>query len=271
MNDNLHPLVGDTIAALRGPRPGRVIHGLLLPLKAAKFLLGRPELLPLVILPALINLVLFGLTALLLIWNLGGLVDWLWSKPDIGAWYDWLWLGLWYVAYVLGLLLAIVVSYAVVLVVGGVVASPFNDALSARTERLLTGAPPPDGHDESLAAGVLRSAASSGFIGLAYLVVMVPILLLNLVPVAGSVAATIIGGAVSAFFLSLEYGDPTFERHAYRLRDKTDTIREHFALCGGFGLGTSLMLWVPLLNFVCMPVAVVGGTAMVLAVRHAEP
>ncbi|MGM0556952.1 MAG: EI24 domain-containing protein [Myxococcota bacterium] len=265
-----HPLLGEVESALGAERLTQFKAGFFLPFKSARFLVRNTELIPFVIIPALINIVLFGIAAYFFVGNIGEVVDWLWTKPITDGFLSYLLLALWYVVYVVAILVALLLSYAVVLVTGGLVASPFNDFLSERTERILTGAgefPEPEG---GVAAQILRSVVSSGAIALTYVLIMVPILLLNLIPGVGNAAATILGGAVSAFFLALEFTDPVLERYHFRVRDKFGMIRSHLPLTGSFGFGTSLLLWVPLLNFLCMPIAVIGGTSLAVALKDEE-
>lgn len=261
------PLLEDLESAIGAERFTQFKAGFFLPFRSARFLVRHTELIPFVIMPALINIVLFGLAAFFFVGNIGDVVDWLWTKPIIDGFLSYVLLGLWYVVYVLAILVALLLSYAVVLVTGGLVASPFNDILSERTERILTGVDEFPEPQESLLAQIARSALSSGSIALAYAFIMVPILLLNLIPGIGNAAATILGGIVSAFFLALEYTDPVLERYRFRVRDKFGMIRARLPLTGSFGLGTSLMLWIPLLNFLCMPIAVIGGTSLGIALK----
>lgn len=263
----MHSLLQDLMKAHQGPKSKQITSGLKLPFRAAKFLKNNRELVPLVIVPAVINFILFSVSAFLLLTNASDLLDWLWARPIVDGVLDYLWLALWYVAYALALVLAVATSYVVVLVVGGIVASPFHDILSERTEKLLRGVDALPESDTAMVSDIIRSIFSSAFVGLTYIAVMIPILLLNLIPVAGSAAASVLGACVSAFFVSLEYSDPALERHDVRIKDKFGLIRENFALAGSFGLGTSMLLWVPFLNFLCMPIAVIGGTALALVLE----
>ncbi len=264
----MHDLLEELRAARRGSTIRQVTRGVTLPFRAAKFLGANKKLIPFVIMPALINVVLFGLSAYLLLSNAGDIADWIWEKPVVDGLLSYLLIVLWYVVYVVCLVVAVVLSYVVVLLVGGIVASPFHDFLSEHTERILRGideVPSPDG---SLVWDLIRSIGSSAFIAFLYASIMVPILLLNLIPGVGNVASTILSACVSAFFVALEYTDPTLQRHEVRLRDKLRLIWDNLPLTGSFGLGTSLLLWVPLMNFVCMPIAVIGGTALGIALEE---
>lgn len=265
-----HSFLEEVEAGLSTDRFTQIKTGFFLPFRSARFLFRNTELLPFVIMPALINMILFGIAAFFLVGNIGDVVDWLWTKPIGEGFFEYLLLALWYVVYVVAIAVALLVSYAVVLVAGGLVASPFNDILSERTERILTGVDEMPEPEEGVVGQILRSVVSSGSIALTYVVIMVPILLLNLIPGLGNAAATILGGGVSAFFLALEYTDPVLERYRFRVRDKFGMIRAKLPLTGSFGLGTSLLLWIPLLNFLCMPIAVIGGTSLAIALKDEE-
>ncbi len=265
--------MNDLLAELKSAHAGSTLQqvrsGLFLPFRAVKFLMENKKLIPFVVVPAIINVILFVVSVYLLVGHAGQLVDWLWEKPVGSGPLGELLLVLWYFVYVLALFVAIVLSYVVVLVAGGIVASPFNDVLSEHTERILRGVEQLADADESVVAALLRSVVSSAFIGLLYLVIMIPILLLNLIPGAGNAVSTVLSTCVSAYFVGLEYTDPTLERHRVPVRDKLRLIWQNLPLAGSFGLGTSLLLWVPLMNFVCMPIAVVGGTALGLVLEDA--
>lgn len=264
----MHELLADLKKARRGSTVRQVTRGLTLPFRAASFLKENTKLIPFVVVPALINVVLFALSAYLLLSNAGDIVDWLWEKPVVDGLLSYLLIVLWYFVYALCVLAAVILSYVVVLVVGGIVASPFHDFLSEHTERILRGVEELPSPDDSIVGDLLRSIGSSAFIALMYAMIMLPILLLNFIPGIGNVTSTVLSACVSAFFVALEYTDPTLQRHEVKLRDKLGLIWDNLPLAGSFGLGTSLLLWVPLMNFVCMPIAVIGGTALGIALEE---
>ncbi|MEM1349459.1 MAG: EI24 domain-containing protein, partial [Myxococcota bacterium] len=76
------------------------------------------------------------------------------------------------------------------------------------------------------------------------------------------VAYMVLGAACSAFLLTAEYTDTLLVRKGFTLRTKLAELRKRRRITLGFGLGVHLMLAIPLLNFLCVPIAVVAGTAM---------
>lgn len=265
-----HPLVEQVRAAQGGSPIRRFVRAFLLPVRAMAFLARQRSLWPLVVVPACINVVLFAGGVVLLVSQAD---DWLgawWAQPEAAAWINWVLVGLWYLAWLVAIVLGVILTYVLVLLVGGIVASPFNDALSERTEQVLTGRAEVPQPGDTFIGGVLSSMRSTAAITALYALLMIPVLLLNFVPALGSMAAVVLGGLLGAFFITFEYADTVLARYGLRLRAKLRLLRTNLALALGFGLGTSLLLWVPLLNMLCIPLAVVGGTALALALINTQ-
>lgn len=242
-------------------QPGGFFQAFLLPLRAVAFILRRRALWPYVAVPALINGVLFVLGAALVFAFADDLLAALgWARPAAEGALGLLLAVLWAGALVLLVGVGLAATYVLVLLLGSVVASPFNDALSEQVELALTGGlvRPAGGFWQE----AWRSLRSSVLVLLFYAACMIPVLLLGAVPVAGGVVAAAAGALVSAFFLTLEYTDAVLVRRGFTLGARLRLLRRVPARTFGFGLGTALLLWVPLLNFFCIPVAVVAGTAL---------
>jgi CysZ protein len=68
-------------------------------------------------------------------------------------------------------------------------------------------------------------------------------------------------------WLAVEYLDGPMARHLYPFRQVRRAVQERLPLCMGFGAAVYLMLWIPVLNFFFIPVAVVGGTLLFRGLR----
>lgn len=248
----------------------RLAAGFLLPFRALRFVLAHRSLWPLVIVPALLNIGIFAALIYLLVPNAGTLLSWVWAFPEAAAWWGALLRTLWWVAVVIVALLSLLAAYGFTLLAAGIVASPFNDALSQRAEGLMLGPDRVPTRDEHAIWGILRSIFSSLIILLSYCMVMLPIFAFNLIPFAGQLAASLFSIVVSALFLSLEFTDPPMDRRGFGLREKFEALEDDRAFALGFGVGVAALLWIPLLNFLTIPIAVVGGSALgaVLAERE---
>lgn len=234
-----------------------------LPLRSARFLLSCRPLWGAASLPALINGTVFVALAVTLIVHSATIMNALWVLPDGGL------AVLWWAVRLILIPILLVGAYFTTLMMSAVVASPANDRLSQRLEEVL-------GVDVPVVGGLLRTSVVSGLRGVAQatanvtilLTLMLPILLMNLVPGIGSLAATLLGGVVASFFIALEYTDWTLERRGFGWREKWGLLWHHRAIVLGFGFGTSVMMWIPLINLLAMPIAVIGGTVLALELNQ---
>ncbi|MGB0721168.1 MAG: sulfate transporter CysZ [Gammaproteobacteria bacterium] len=219
-------------------------------------LIMQPGLRRFVLIPLLINIVIFGglgwLAYVLFADLMQDLTDYL---PD---WLDWLeWL-LWPLA-VAAFLLVVFYTFSLL---ANIIAAPFNSLLAEKTELLLTGQPLEDG---SSLADVLKSvlpmiAAEIG--KLMYFVVRaIPLLILSFIPVL-NVAAPVLWFLFSAWMLALEYMDYPMGNHNLLFKDIRARVQTRRMTGLGFGAMTTLFTMIPVLNFIAMPTAVCGATAL---------
>jgi CysZ protein len=219
----------------------------------------RPRLRRFVVVPVLINAVLF--TAV--IWfGAGWIFDF--SRELLPAWLDWLAV----VLVPVFLLLSAVVVFFTFTMVANLIASPFNGMLAEAVEVRLTGR-------EAAATSLGRImkdvgvALGSELRKLGYILVrIVPLLLLFLVPVVGPM----VWAVFSAWMLAISFVDYPMGNHGFAFPEQRRLLREHRWLALGFGLAVMAAMAVPVLNFFVMPCAVAGATAMwVEAIAPALP
>lgn len=236
-----------------------------LPLRALRFLKAHRALWPIAAIPAAISALVLMILAGTALFFSGDLLALIWAKPE-----GWL-VVFWWMLRIIIIPLLLVISYFTTLMTSAVLASPVNDKLAERTEGLMKAAVEAPASD---VATLIRSAARGALQATANIVifatVMVPIMMLNLVPGIGSVASSLLGATVGAFFLALEYTDWTLERRNYGWRRKWASIWRHRGITLGFGLGTTVLMWIPVVNFLSMPVAVIGGAALAVEIARRE-
>lgn len=85
---------------------------------------------------------------------------------------------------------------------------------------------------------------------------------LNLVPGFGSAAWSVASTVWTMRWASVEYLDAAMGRHLYPLAEVQAGLRRRRALGFGFGAGVWLVLWVPVLNALFVPLALIGGTLL---------
>ncbi len=240
--------------------------GLRYPFRGARFVyLEHPGLARIWAVPALLTFLALGAGFWWAFARHGELAAWLWAPPQGEAWWQLPlhWLHFLYEGLVLLVLLLVALLLGVLC--SSVFAAPFNDALSERVERILTGRPPPPSSWRTLLRDVLSTVLLEGLKLAIYLLVMTPLWLLSLlVPVVGPVLSSFAGFLFSAAYFALDYVDYAAARRGLPVRQRLGMLRRHSMLMLGFGLGVWALLFVPLLNLFFMPAAVTGGTMLFL-------
>ena len=214
----------------------------------------RPGIRPYVIVPLLINTVLFALLITLGTSWLGDAVELM--LPD---WLDFLgWVLV--PAFVFAALIA---GFFTFNLVANFIAAPFNGLLAEAVERHLTGRPPPSagGGWRAFLMG-LGSTFAAEVRKLAYVAVRsLPLLVLFLIP-GINVVAPIVWMAVGAWMLAVTYVDYPMANHGIGFDALRARLRGRRLLSLGFGGAALAALAVPVLNFLVIPCAVAGATAM---------
>lgn len=216
-------------------------------------LIIQPNIRPFVLVPLVINSVLFAGG----IWLAKVQLDY-WMAHLLPNWLSWLEWVLWPV---FTLLIFFVVFY-VFTIVANILAAPFNAVLAERVEARLKGLPVPAfaGY-KSLPALVIRTFRSElsklWYMGKWFVL----LLLITLIPginVIAPVAWTVFG----AWMLAIEYADYPMGNHNLFFKDELATLRQFRAEALGFGWLLSVLTSIPVLNFLSMPVGVAGATAL---------
>lgn len=223
-------------------------------------LLRTPGLRRFVLMPLIINLIVFGLLG----WWINTLaLNW------IGSWALFSSLGDWWIINALETVLRWMVTLAVLFftaflftLLANLVGAPFNGLLAERIETHLLGdinTPAPTVIE--LIKSMPRLMGSE-VAKLMYLVVcLIPLLILHFIPVINIVAPALLF-LFGAWMFSLEYMDYPMGNHGAVFRDVRKRMRENRKAAYGFGCIVSLISIIPLINLFIMPVAVAGATAL---------
>ena len=249
--------MANTNIASRNPI-NKFSHGFLCPFKSVGFIRRRPSLYKFIILPLLVNILAFSLVLYL---GLGFFQELVMARiPQGDAWY---WLALNYFVVAVAVLVVLVLVFFTFAAVGSLLASPFNDLLSERCEILLTGEP--DGQPFSLAlflADTGRTLVTEVKEISIFLIGMLLLMLLHLVPVVGIMLYPVLSVCWLAFFLVMEYTGYVFARKQMDFKAQRRVIFRHASAMAGFGLGLFCILAIPFLQFLCIPLGVVGAVRL---------
>jgi CysZ protein len=137
-----------------------------------------------------------------------------------------------------------------------IVAVPFNDLLSERTEKFLE-RPLPPLESSSFRSQLKHLGIDLGKTVLASLLSL-GALVLSFVPVLNLIAFVII-----TLLLTFQYISFPQTRRAVRTTEGLKYLRQHFWACFGFGLVIGLLFALPVISILTLPLGVVGGTILV--------
>ncbi|HQO40465.1 MAG TPA: EI24 domain-containing protein [Spirochaetota bacterium] len=143
-------------------------------------------------------------------------------------------------------------------VTGALIASPFLDIISLKTEKALGGNVPDPGF--SLKA-LVRMAAGVVKLLLLTLALYIIILPLNLVPVAGSAIYAAAGFLLTAFFCGFQFYDMPLERRGLNFNEKFHLCRKFASTVAGTGAAFMLISLIPVAGFLGIIVATSGAAA----------
>ncbi|MBX7096070.1 MAG: EI24 domain-containing protein [Myxococcaceae bacterium] len=159
-------------------------------------------------------------------------------------------------------LLYVVLLVSTLLTVPHLVLAPLEDPLSEATEVSLGGFTPPPFSLGTFARGVVLSASHT-LLRLVFLLGGVLVLLpLNLLPVVGSVAYAVVSFTWSAWWAASEYTAGPGARHHLGFFEVQRLLRRGSGATLGLGAVLVVLLWIPLVNFFLVPLAVVSGTLL---------
>lgn len=233
-------------------------RGFFTPFRSVRMLRRKPRLVQYILIPFLINTLVFSVAVFLGLDFFGStVVEYL---PQGEAWY---WSVIYWFLWMVAVLLTAVLVFFSFTVVGNLLASPFNDLLSERTEEILSGKVNTESfsinrflHD---ALQTILMEAKKMWV---FVVIMVFILPLNLLPGIGNGFYTLLAVGLTLFFLCFEYMGFVLVRKQQFFREQKNYIFARKFLMLGFSCGVMVLLAIPFFQLFCIPLAVIGATRL---------
>ena len=221
-------------------------------------LLREPGIRTFVIIPLLINVIVFAG----LVWLAGNRFDALMDAltPQLPEWLAWLaWL-----AWILFAVLAALLVFYTFTLLANLISAPFNGFLAERVARHL-GVQSPDLAGRPVLRQVLDDIRQE-FRKLGYILsraagLALVSLALIFIPLVNAVVP-LLWFLFGAWMLALEYSDFHLANQGYRFAEERQLLRRNLGPSMGFGAATALATLVPFVNFLVMPAAVAGATAL---------
>lgn len=216
-------------------------------------LLNHPSLRTFVIIPLVINILIFGSLIGIGFSYISDLMDSMLSRVP-----DWLSFIQWILWPVIAITVSLIAGYLFTMV-ALIIASPFNALLAEKAEELITGQPVDslEGLGAALLAiprGVWRELVKL----LYYIPMAIFVLLLSFIPGVGAVAWLLLG----AWMMSIQFVDYPMDNHQFSFAEVKAAVRSRRLSSLGFGGLVALCTGIPLVNFFVVPAAVVGATLL---------
>ncbi|WP_108649958.1 sulfate transporter CysZ [Dongshaea marina] len=219
-------------------------------------LVRKPGIRRFVLIPLLVNLLLFIGAFYWLFLQFEGLLQWI--DSFLPSWLTWLN----YLLIPLAVITILVVFSFIFSAVANWIAAPFNGLLAERVELMLTGQPTPDASIAELIAEVPRTLKREWKKLLYYLPRLLGCLILSFIPLLGQTLGPVVWFVFNAWMMAIQYCDYPFDNHKVDFPDMREALARRKGKCLSFGALTMLLSAIPVLNLFIMPVAVCGATAM---------
>ena len=216
--------------------------------------LRNPGLRRFVVVPLLVNVLLFGaLIGLAFGWVEDS------SRYLVARLPEWLqWLS--YLVIPVFVLVSLVVIFYSFSIVANLIAAPFNGMLAEAVECHLTGKRL-EGDWRQLLRDIVPSIASEVRKLLYFALRALPLLVLLMVPLV-NLAASVLWVLFSAWMMAVQYVDFPMGNHQLFFKDQRARLRKRPLLAWSFGGLVMVLTLVPVVNFFVMPVAVAGATVL---------
>jgi CysZ protein len=142
--------------------------------------------------------------------------------------------------------------------------APFLSSISSETEKLLRGE---ENAIESSWAQLLkeiwRGIRMALWATFQELIITLPLLLLNFIPVIGNIAAFVLIFLVQSYFSGANNLDFTLERRQHNVQESLTIIKKNKSLVTGSGFVFMLIMYIPLIGFIIAPaLSVISATIL---------
>lgn len=219
-------------------------------------MLGRKGLRKFVIIPFLVNIILFAGLLYLGIHYFSYVVNWI--EMLLPSWLHWLnWL-LW-ILFVVGAIIVITYTFTIT---ANVIAAPFNGFLSEKVEKMVTGAEQiTEGGWSILYKDIPRSIKRALQFLIYYIPRAIAALILFFIP-GIQFAATPIWFLLNAWMMTVQYMDYPMDNHHISFGDMRNLLGQKRVVNLSFGSVVMFATMIPVVNFIVMPAAVIGATLL---------
>lgn len=215
----------------------------------------KPELRKFIVIPVLINLVLYSAVLVLGYYYVADLIAHF--IPDWLSWLSWVLWPLFFLSF-------FIAGFFTFSIIANLIASPFYGALSAKAARLITGR---NLEIDELPASKIIPAEFKRFVYLGSRAL--PLLILSFIP-GVNIVAPFLWALFGAWGAALEYMAYPLENAGLLFIEQRKLIKSVRFGSMSFGGITMLGLTLPIANLIVAPAAVIGATIYVLEAGEGE-
>jgi len=219
-------------------------------------LITRPGLRRFVVVPILVNLLIFLLLFVSGLHYFQQFMDWVLPTGN-SRWLVWLRDLLWVLFALMGMFL-IFFSFSTL---ANLLGSPFNGLLAEAVERNHTGQSMDSWNWRQFALSVVPMVINELRKLRYFALISLPVLLLFFVP-GVNLLAPLLWAVAGVWIMALEYLDYPMANHRHNFRQVRSWFGQHRPLGLGFGTGMLLGIAIPGLNLIMMPVGVAAATLL---------
>jgi CysZ protein len=232
----------------------RTLTGLNALLQGCQLLL-KPGIKRFVILPLLINLLLFAS----LLWTSAHYLAQFnhWLSTHLPSWLGWATAIIW-ILFFLSFFMILLYTFTTI---ANILSAPFNGLLAEKVEWYLTGHAPPTLTGWALIKDTPRIICRQLRILGYYLPRAILLFVLFFIPII-QVIAPILWFLFHAGFMALQYSDYPADNHRISFRELLRHLKQQRLDSLSFGTGVLILTMMPVINFIAMPAAVAGATAL---------
>lgn len=209
--------------------------------------------------PLAINLILFSVAFYFLFGEISASIVWMTDLIPDWEWLAWLKAGLSYIIWPIAVITILLIFALIFGTLANWIAAPFNGLLAEKVEQHLTGQSMDDNGLLDAFKDIPRTLGRE----LSKLTYYLPraigfLLLFFILPVFGQVLWFLF----SAWMMAIQYCDYPCDNHKISFPDMKRILHAHRSHSFSFGITVSVFSLIPIVNFLVMPVAVCGATAL---------
>lgn len=247
-----------------------LLRGATYPFRVIALFWRSPKLWPYLIMPIVVNFIIgtiFYSAVTFFGWQeMGDLITSLsiWLEritADLPSWLEFLTVIILSLANLLRVILILVllmITGLIFLQLGVILGAPWYGKLSEALERNYTGTV------ENIEVGIIKDIGRAILFELKKLIliisVTIPLLIINFLPLIGTIISTIGSFILSGTIVCLDFFDSPLERRRLKFRSKLQFIIQSLPASAIFSAVCLLLISIPLLNLITIPICIASGT-----------